>query len=148
MRVLGYRSVAHCVVVLGGAEGPRRCWCLYRRPTTSQAHCHHNHETSNCEWRWLSLSCESSSSKFPSLLSSIATTSTRPPSVSESKWRSIQKTIPSSEPPFIICHFPFVLFEMCCFHIWTWPVRGPGVRACPDGLEHFFVHVQMGNFLF
>ena len=29
-------------------------------------------------------------------------------------------------------------FEMCCFHIWALPERGGGVKACQDGLEHFF----------
>ena len=32
---------------------------------------------------------------------------------------------------------------MCCFHIWALPERGRGwgVKACQDGLEHFFPHV-------
>ena len=31
---------------------------------------------------------------------------------------------------------------------WAVGGGGGGVDACPDGLGHFFVHVQMGNFLF
>ena len=40
------------------------------------------------------------------------------------------------------------LFEMWSVYMGIAREGRGGVSACPDGLGHFFVHVQMGNFLF